>query len=127
MSDYRVAAVKTGMLPTHEVIEETARLIEEFGIADLVVDPVVRSTSGFDLIDDDALRSLMRRLFPLARVVTPNLPEAERITASRSNRTRMSQKRRNLFRVWSKKRLDKGWPCDRTGTQESTRHPFHGK
>jgi hydroxymethylpyrimidine kinase/phosphomethylpyrimidine kinase len=40
----------------------------------------VRSTSGFDLIDDDALAALKSELLPLARVVTPNLPEAERIT-----------------------------------------------
>jgi len=45
----------------------------------LVVDPVVRSTSGFDLIDDSALRALVEQLFPLALVVTPNIPEAERI------------------------------------------------
>ena len=45
-----------------------------------VVDPVVRSTSGYDLIDDDALKSLIKQLFPLSDVVTPNIPEAERIT-----------------------------------------------
>lgn len=77
--DMPVAAVKTGMLPTKDVIEETARLIVENGLARIVVDPVVRSTSGYDLIDEPALRSLIERLFPLADVVTPNLPEAERI------------------------------------------------
>jgi hydroxymethylpyrimidine kinase/phosphomethylpyrimidine kinase len=45
-----------------------------------VVDTVVRSTSGFDLIDDSALASLIKTLFPLSRVVTPNIPEAARIT-----------------------------------------------
>jgi len=79
IEDYTVAALKTGMLPTREVIEETGSLIKLMGGARLVVDPVVRSTSGFDLIDDDALRSLIEVLFPLADVVTPNLPEAERI------------------------------------------------
>jgi hydroxymethylpyrimidine/phosphomethylpyrimidine kinase len=80
MEDYSIAALKTGMLPTREVIEETASLIRRMESARLVVDPVVRSTSGFDLIDDDALRSLIETLFPLADLVTPNLPEAERIT-----------------------------------------------
>ncbi|MBC7901285.1 MAG: hydroxymethylpyrimidine/phosphomethylpyrimidine kinase [Saprospiraceae bacterium] len=78
--DYTVDAVKTGMLPTREVIEETARLISRNGLQNIVVDPVVRSTSGFDLIDDGALRSLIELLFPLSDVVTPNLPEAERIS-----------------------------------------------
>src|SRR5687767_12153840 len=58
IEDYDVAAVKTGMLPTREVIEETARLFGKIDGAHLVVDPVVRSTSGYDLIDDAALRSL---------------------------------------------------------------------
>lgn len=78
--DLDVAAVKTGMLPTAEIIEETARLINEFKPAHFVVDPVVRSTSGFDLIDDAALQSLIKQLFPLSDVITPNIPEAERIS-----------------------------------------------
>lgn len=77
--DFEVAAVKTGMLPTGEVIEEVARLAVENEFRNFVVDPVVRSTSGFDLIDDAALKSLIEKLFPLCALVTPNLPEAERI------------------------------------------------
>ena len=79
IDDYEVAAVKTGMLPTREIIEEVARLIEENGLTNVVVDPVVRSTSGFDLIDDEALAALIEMLFPLADLITPNIPEAERI------------------------------------------------
>ena len=79
LDDLRVSAIKMGMLPTPEVIAETSRLIKESGIENIVVDPVVRSTSGFDLIDDEALRALIDHLFPLALVITPNIPEAERI------------------------------------------------
>ena len=78
--DLEISAVKTGMLPTREIIDETARLVMEFGLKNLVVDPVVRSTSGFDLINDEALRVLIEKLFPLSDVITPNIPEAERIT-----------------------------------------------
>lgn len=77
--DFNVAAVKTGMLPSREIIEEVAALIKEYKIGNFVVDPVVRSTSGFDLITDDALESLIENLFPLSTIITPNLPEAERI------------------------------------------------
>jgi hydroxymethylpyrimidine kinase/phosphomethylpyrimidine kinase len=82
VEDFRVAGVKTGMLPTREVIREVARLLRETHLSETsaVVDPVVRSTSGFDLIDDDALAALKSELLPLARLVTPNLPEAERLT-----------------------------------------------
>jgi hydroxymethylpyrimidine/phosphomethylpyrimidine kinase len=80
LDDYDVAAVKTGMLPTREVIEEVASIIGGRGLKNIVVDPVVRSTSGFDLIDSDALNSLTQRLFPLSDLITPNIPETERIS-----------------------------------------------
>ena len=80
LDDYEVAAVKTGMLPTREIIEEVAAIIVERELKNGVVDPVVRSTSGFDLIDNAALRSLIEKLFPLADIITPNIPEAERIS-----------------------------------------------
>jgi hydroxymethylpyrimidine kinase/phosphomethylpyrimidine kinase len=82
VEDFRVAALKTGMLPTREVIAEVARLVRETPLRDapFVLDPVVRSTSGYDLIDDAALDALTRELLPLSLVATPNVPEAERIT-----------------------------------------------
>jgi hydroxymethylpyrimidine kinase/phosphomethylpyrimidine kinase len=85
VADFRVAAWKTGMLPTREIVAEVARLARETSLRDapLVVDPVLRSTSGFDLASDDALAVLKRELLPLARVLTPNAPEAERITGLR--------------------------------------------
>lgn len=78
--DFEIAAMKTGMLPTSEIIEEVANLIGKNGVNNVVIDPVVRSTSGFDLIDDRALSAVIEKLFSLAAIVTPNLPEAERIT-----------------------------------------------
>ncbi|MER3428313.1 MAG: bifunctional hydroxymethylpyrimidine kinase/phosphomethylpyrimidine kinase [Pyrinomonas sp.] len=83
IEDFRVAGVKTGMLPTREVIAEVARLFRETSLPAPVVDPVVRSTSGYDLIDEEALEALKIELLPLAQVVTPNIPEAERITGLR--------------------------------------------
>ncbi len=80
INDYIVDAAKTGMLPTIEIIEETARLIRKHGLKNIVVDPVVRSTSGFDLIDNAALQALINSMFPLSDLITPNIPEAERIS-----------------------------------------------
>ncbi len=80
LDDMEVAALKTGMLPTGEIIEEVARIVAEYKLENFVVDPVVRSTSGFDLITDAALKVLIEKLFPLSIVITPNIPEAERIT-----------------------------------------------
>ena len=80
VEDYSVAAAKTGMLPTREVITEVARLFKEADLPSPVVDPVMRATSGDDLINDDAVGCLVSNLFPQAVVVTPNIPEAERLT-----------------------------------------------
>ncbi len=83
LGDFKIAAVKTGMLPTAEVIQDVSVMITTHGLAPVVVDPVVRSTSGYDLIDDLALAALVEKLFPLAAVVTPNAAEAERLTGIR--------------------------------------------
>ncbi|NDD63738.1 MAG: bifunctional hydroxymethylpyrimidine kinase/phosphomethylpyrimidine kinase [Acidobacteria bacterium] len=98
VDDFSIAAVKTGMLPTPETIEVAAGAIREFRLPNVVVDPVVRSTSGFDLIDDRALRELVRLLLPLARVITPNLAEAERLTGLKvDNLPTMKEAAHRLF------------------------------
>jgi hydroxymethylpyrimidine kinase/phosphomethylpyrimidine kinase len=83
VDDFEIACAKTGMLPTREAIVEVARLFRETSLPSPVVDPVARSTSGFDLIDDAALASLVTELLPLSCLITPNIPEAERITGLR--------------------------------------------
>ena len=80
VSDFSVAGAKTGMLPTREVIRAVARLFKETDLPAPVVDPVMRATSGDDLIADDAVECLISDLFPTAVLVTPNIPEAERLT-----------------------------------------------
>ena len=78
-----IAAVKTGMLPTGDIVREVSRLFRESNLPAPIVDPVMQSTSGYDLIEADALDLLVKELMPLARLVTPNIPEAERITGLR--------------------------------------------
>lgn len=119
LNDLQVAALKTGMLPTAEVIEETTRLVRENGLKNLVVDPVVRSTSGFDLIDDEALRVLIEKLFPLADLVTPNIPEAERISGVAINsRTDIEKAARVMQGMGARNVLIKGghMPGNRSAT-----------
>src|SRR5688572_17802209 len=74
-----IAAVKIGMLPTAEVVREVARLIRENNLPAPVIDPVIESTSGGKLMDDNAFEVFVTELLPLARVVTPNIPEAEKL------------------------------------------------
>jgi hydroxymethylpyrimidine/phosphomethylpyrimidine kinase len=77
--DIGVDAAKTGMLFSRGIIETVAGWLDGRGIP-LVVDPVMLASSGAQLLRDDAVEVLVRRLFPLATVVTPNLPEAEALT-----------------------------------------------
>lgn len=79
IQDLDVAAAKTGMLPTAEIVAEVARLFSEEQLPPPVVDPVMVSTSGHDLIGDEAFQIVKTQLLRVARVVTPNIPEAERL------------------------------------------------
>lgn len=79
VEDLGVGAAKTGMLSSSEVIEVVAAKVEEHGIKKLVVDPVMVAKSGDRLLREEAVAALIQRLLPRALVVTPNLPEAERL------------------------------------------------
>ena len=79
ISDMRVSGAKTGMLPTPEIIDEVVRVFSETDLPAPVVDPVIVSTSGYDLIGPEAADLLKNRLLKVARLVTPNIPEAERL------------------------------------------------
>ncbi|OPL16405.1 MAG: hypothetical protein AVO39_06015 [delta proteobacterium MLS_D] len=76
-SDIGVDAAKTGMLAGAGVVRLVARKIDEYGIANLVVDPVMAAKGGARLIQKDTEGVLLKELVPRARLVTPNIPEAE--------------------------------------------------
>jgi hydroxymethylpyrimidine/phosphomethylpyrimidine kinase len=76
LTDLPVAAVKTGMLATVEMVELVARRAEAGELPLLVVDPVMVASSGDRLLDEEAETAYLERLFPHALVVTPNLREA---------------------------------------------------
>jgi hydroxymethylpyrimidine/phosphomethylpyrimidine kinase len=77
ISDIGCDAVKTGMLATSAIVEAVAAAVAAMDLPNLVVDPVMVAKSGDRLLDDDALHAVRVSLLPLARVVTPNVPEAE--------------------------------------------------
>ena len=80
LSDIGADAVKTGMLANAAIIETVAAKMREYGVEQLVVDPVMVAKGGHQLLERDAVSALVRELLPLALVVTPNLPEAEVLT-----------------------------------------------
>ena len=76
-SDFGCDAVKTGMLATATIVEAVAAAVESLDLPNLVVDPVMVAKSGDHLLDHEAVHALRSSLLRLARVVTPNIPEAE--------------------------------------------------
>ena len=80
VEEFRIAAFKTGMLPTPGIVLEVAHLIRERNLPAPVIDPVLRSSSGYELMETDAIDVLIDKLMPLARLITPNIPEAEKLT-----------------------------------------------
>lgn len=70
-------AVKIGMIFSSDLVLTIADALKFYNARNIVVDPVMVATSGAKLIDDDAIENLKKFLFPLATVITPNIPEAE--------------------------------------------------
>ncbi|MFI3316411.1 MAG: bifunctional hydroxymethylpyrimidine kinase/phosphomethylpyrimidine kinase [Rikenellaceae bacterium] len=77
LSDIGADAIKIGMMHSAEVVEVVCRQLDKFAIQNVVVDPVMVATSGHRLIEQQAIESLKAELLPRARVITPNIPEAE--------------------------------------------------
>lgn len=75
--DIPPSAVKVGMVSSEELIDVIAQKLTQYHADNIVVDPVMVATSGAKLIDDDAINTLTEKLFPLATVITPNIPELE--------------------------------------------------
>jgi hydroxymethylpyrimidine kinase/phosphomethylpyrimidine kinase len=80
--DFDVRAVKTGMLPSAQIVSEVARQLRNRSRLDIVVDPVLRASTGFDL-SENSLQTIVSELFPLASLVTPNIHETEMIAGIR--------------------------------------------
>lgn len=79
LSDLDVGGVKTGMLANAAIISAVAAALTQVPHIPLIVDPVMVATSGDSLLQADAVETLKSALFPLAALITPNLPEAARL------------------------------------------------
>jgi len=77
LDDIGTDAVKIGMLHSEEVVQSVRRMLLRYNAPNIVLDPVMVSTSGHRLIEETAIHSLRNELIPLARIITPNIPEAE--------------------------------------------------
>lgn len=70
-------AVKIGMVSNSKIIEIIVEKLIEYNVKNVVVDPVMISTSGSKLLNEDAIEVVIKKLLPVANIITPNIPEAE--------------------------------------------------
>ena len=78
-------AVKTGMIPSKELVRVISEKMRSYSVKNLVVDPVMAATSGADLSNSESVKALKEKLIPLSLVVTPNVPEAEVLSGMKIN------------------------------------------
>ena len=109
LDDIGTDAVKLGMLHSVEVIECVARMLTEYKISNIVLDPVMVATSGDKLIQDEAISALQEMVFPLVRLITPNIPEAEIISGQKiQNEAQLEKTAEQLAQRFSLSVLAKG-------------------
>ena len=107
LEDIEFGAVKIGMLHSVEVIELIEKAIERYKIKNIVLDPVMVSTSGKKLLNDDAIEGL-KRLMPKLLLITPNVPEAEVLVGHAINRKNMEVSAQELGEKYKVSVLLKG-------------------
>lgn len=110
LKDIGADAIKTGMLANAAIVKVVAETLREYakGIP-LVVDPVMVSTSGAALLKPNAEKALIKELFPLATLVTPNLPETKKLTGlTRTDRKSIRAAADKLRAMGAKAALIKG-------------------
>ena len=78
--DFNIGVAKTGMLSSEKVVETVSNFLRNKGNVKIVVDPVLVSKSGYKMLNDKGSDTMLSKLFPLAYLVTPNVPEAEVIS-----------------------------------------------
>lgn len=99
-NDIRPHAVKIGMVSNAEIIKIIASKLKEYNATNVVIDPVMVSTSGSKLMNKDAYDALVNDLLPLGTVITPNIPEAEVFTGIKiENRDDMEKSMEILSKI----------------------------
>lgn len=109
--DFKIKAVKTGMLANKEIIHVVSQNIEKYKLPNVVLDPVIITKHGASLLDNDAYQALIDELLPLADIVTPNFYEAQKLTdLELKDDTEIQRGAQRLQNMGAKNVLIKGKP-----------------
>jgi len=97
LNDLGADAIKTGMIPTAEIVQTVARKIKKYKLIKVVVDPVMIAKGGKHLMNNEARKVLVTELLPLAFAVTPNIPEAE--TLAKMSITSIADMKKAAYKI----------------------------
>src|SRR3989441_2273515 len=134
IEEFRIAAVKIGMLPNIEIVLAVARLVREMNLPAPGVDPVLRSSSGDELMAEAAIEVMLSELMPMARVITPKIPQAGTVKGLKiTNQDEMREAARKLREMGARAVLVKGGHLDEGSELRAQRsldlvehdHPVH--
>ncbi|AAO36284.1 phosphomethylpyrimidine kinase [Clostridium tetani E88] len=106
-TDIEVNAVKIGMVSKIETIEIIAEKLKEYKAKNVVVDPVMISKSGYNLLAPESKKALIEKLIPLADVITPNLPEAEEIIKTYKEEGKLKEDIEKILPIDNKEKMEK--------------------
>jgi hydroxymethylpyrimidine/phosphomethylpyrimidine kinase len=82
LSDIQIDAIKIGMLYNKEIINIICKMIKKYNLTNIILDTVLVSSSGKDLLQKDAIKFMVEELFPLSNLITPNIPECNYLLKS---------------------------------------------
>ncbi|BDR67533.1 hydroxymethylpyrimidine/phosphomethylpyrimidine kinase [Clostridium tetani] len=106
-TDIEVNAVKIGMVSKIETIEIIAEKLKEYKAKNVVVDPIMISKSGYNLLAPESKKALIEKLIPLADVITPNLPEAEEIIKTYKEEGKLKEDIEKILPIDNKEKMEK--------------------
>ncbi len=111
--DIEIDGIKIGMVSIPETIEMIAATLKKFNLPEIVLDPVMVSKSGSNLLQPNAIHALKKHLVPMAYLITPNIPEAEVLTGMRiKSEEEMIEAAKALMNLGCKNVLLKGGHLD---------------
>lgn len=100
-------AIKIGMVSSPEIIKDIVDCLEEYPCEFIVVDPVMISKSGYNLLAPESKKALIEKLIPLADVITPNLPEAEEIIKTYKEEGKIKEDIEKILPIDNKEKMEK--------------------
>ena len=103
--DIKPDSVKIGMLHSTKVINSVLKSIKKSNLKKIILDPVMVAKGGHSLLDIDAIESLKKKLFPLSFLITPNIPEAEKILKSKINNIKDMEENMEKFKSMNIKNI----------------------